>query len=230
MRVALTLVLAAGCGSVANTTPDAPTGVDGSGRPDGAPGPDAACVDTVILAGGQDPGGQGWTIEQSGFAELSFPDAATTQLHTEPGGVTLGGILVLRKDNVIPAGRPFIVDVVLADVASDDHVSYDAPLALIADYTPYPGTVGERAQLVYIDKGQIGWTDDSESRPSDATAFHTYRLAIDSLGGATVSVDGLAVLHRDTFTTNGTFAIGDWTSHGFIEATSQIRSITTICP
>lgn len=231
MRGFLALVVAAGCGSVANTTPDAPTGVDGpGGQPDGRPGPDAACVDTVILAGGSDPTAQGWTVEMSGFAELTFPDATTTQLHTEPGGVTLGGILVLRKDNLIPSGRPFIIDVAIKDVQSDPHNTYNAPLAIIGDYTPYPGTLGERGQLLYLDQTQIGWTDDSQSAPVATTAFHTFRLRLDGAGGATVDVDGAQLLQRDLYTTNGDFAVGDWTSDGFIEATSQIRSITTICP
>jgi hypothetical protein len=232
VRAAVGVLIAVGCGSVPNTTPDAPTGVDGvPGGPDGAPGPDARCVDTVILAGGSDPAAQGWTVEQAGFAELTYPDGQTTQLFTDSGGVEGGGTLVLRRDGAVTPDRAFIIEVVMRVVSTTNpHMGYDMPVGVMGSYSDYPGTVAERRQHVYVDPNQIGWTDDSESAPLATDAFHTYRLDVDQNGDAGLHVDGALVLQRTGYTTNGTIAVGDQTSRIFYEATTQIRSITKLCP
>src|SRR5262245_62149023 len=104
------MLLVVGCGSAPNTTPDAPTGVDGVTGPDGTPRPDARCQDTVILTGGSDPAAQGRIVQQTGFAELTFPDNQTTQLFTDSGGPSAGGTLVLRRDGAVTPGQAFIIE------------------------------------------------------------------------------------------------------------------------
>jgi hypothetical protein len=224
--------LVVGCGSVPNTTPDAPPGVDG--RPDGMPGPDARCEDTVILAGGSDPAPQGWTVELNGFAELTYPDPQTTQLFTDSGGPSAGGTLVLRRDGAVTPGRAFIFEVVLMVVSinSNNHDMYDMPVGIMGSYSGYPGTIAERRQHVYLDTNAVGWTDDSESRVFNTldNTFHTYRLSVDADGAARVDIDGQPSLQRTGFSTNGTIAVGDQTSRIFYEATTRIRSIRMLCP
>jgi hypothetical protein len=231
VRAVCVLVLTAGCGSVPNTTPDAPTGVDGSGRPDGTPGPDGACVDTVILAGGSDPVAQGWTVDTGGFFELTYPSNEITQLHTEAGGIESGGTLVLRRDAAVSPGQPFIVDISLLVVQVDPRLDYDTAAGIFGSYSPYPGTVAQRGETVFIDTGAIGWTDGSQvTAIPGVDSFKTYRLAVEASGEANVWIDGQPALNRPSFTTNGTIAVGDWTDRHFVESTIQIRSVTMICP
>jgi hypothetical protein len=226
----MALLVVAGCGAVPHETTDGPLPGPDATRADA--GPDAGCVDTVILAGGVDPAAQGWVVEQAGFAVLTMPDPTTTQLETMSGGITGGATLVLRKDAAVTPDRPFIIELVMQVVLVDPHNSYNTAAALIGSYTPYPGTLEGRRQLVYVDDNAVGWSDDSESFPVDATdgAFHTYRLAVDAAGNATVSRDGVDILSRTGFTTNGVIAVGDQTSQIFVESTVLIRSISKICP
>jgi hypothetical protein len=59
-----------------------------------------------------------------------------------------------------------------------------------------------------VHSGKIGWADDSESAAVSSAdgLFHTYRLAVDAAGNATVSRDGTQLLTRTGYTTNGTIA------------------------
>jgi hypothetical protein len=201
--------------------------------PDGPPGPDARCEEATLLTGGSDPAAQGWTVQQSGFAELTFPDPQTTQLFTDSGGPEAGGTLVLRRDGAVTPGRAFIIEVVLMVVliGNNEHDLYDMPVGIMGSYSGYPGTVAERQQHVYLDRTRLGWTDDSDTAPFVTTdAFHTYQLSVDEDGAATLSVDGQPLLQRTGFATNGTIAVGDQTSRIFFEATTQVRSIRKLCP
>jgi hypothetical protein len=60
-------------------------------------------------------------------------------------------------------------------------------------------------------------------------AYHTYELAVDAGGTATVRVDGTQALTRSGFTTNGAIAIGDQTNDNVIDSTLRIRSVTRLC-
>lgn len=90
----------------------------------------------------------------------------------------------------------------------------------------------DRAQMIYLDAAAIGWADDTQSSAVNVTdgAYHTYELAVNAAGVATVSVDGAPRLTRSGFTTNGTFAVGDQTNDRNVDGTVRIRSVKKVCP
>ena len=85
--------------------------------------------------------------------------------------------------------------------------------------------------MIYIDSDKIGWADDTQSAAVNALDgnFHTYRLAVDAAGNATVSRDGTALLSRTGYTTNGNLAFGDQTNDANVDSTMQIQSVTLLC-
>jgi hypothetical protein len=53
---------------------------------------------------------------------------------------------------------------------------------------------------------------------------------VDAAKVATVSIDGVAKLTRNNFTTNGTIAIGDQTNDANIDGAVRIKSVERLCP
>lgn len=59
--------------------------------------------------------------------------------------------------------------------------------------------------------------------------YHVHELAVDAAKVATVSVDGVAKLTRNNFTTNGTIAIGDQTNDSNVDGVVRIKSVEKLC-
>ncbi|AKU95994.1 hypothetical protein AKJ09_02658 [Labilithrix luteola] len=53
---------------------------------------------------------------------------------------------------------------------------------------------------------------------------------MDAANVATVSIDGVAKLTRNNYTTNGTIAIGDQTNDPNVDGVMRIKSVTRACP
>lgn len=231
------LVAAAACGDPATAidaaSADAPTDAPADASDDAptdAPAIDA-CTTRVLFTGGADPAAQGWTVVQSGAAELTASGPTDTRLRTQTVG-TAGAHLLLSLPAAVTPGAPFTVDVELQVVAVAPHNQFDAAVAILGSFTPPFATAAQRPQMIYIDADAVGWADDSGRAPVNNLdgAFHTYRLAVDAAGTATVSRDGQPLLTRAGFVTNGTLAIGDQTNDPNVESTILVRSVSLLCP
>jgi len=166
------------------------------------------------------------------IATLSVPSAGVTQLLTStPAGGQSGGQLLIGRAVGVTTGKAFAVEFVVKVIAVAAHNQYDSAAALLGSFTPSVGSQTDRAEMIYIDSDKIGWADDTQSAAVNALDgnFHTYRLAVDSAGNATVSRDGTALLTRSNYTTNGTIAFGDQTNDANIDSTLQIQSVTLLC-
>jgi hypothetical protein len=232
MRVLAGFVLAAvaACGNVeqtpdASTLPDSPPGTPDAGMPDAG-----GCVDTAIFLGGMDVAAQGWDVTQSGAASVNTFGPTITQITTQTVG-SGGAQLLISKRNAVTPGAAFIVELSMQVMAADPHNFLDGASVLMGSFSGGFGDGVERGEMIYIDPGAIGWADDTGTAPGNATdTFHNYRLSVDAGGNATVSRDGVALLNRAGFTTNGTIAFGDQTNDANVEANLLIRSVTLICP
>jgi|GEM_PF-3278851 len=206
-----------------------------------APGIDAPAVDAPIdavpvdactvltrLRGGNDPGQQGWDVALQPPASLTYPTPTTTQLTTSSSGST-GGQLLLSLPGAVTL--PFTLEVTLRVDAVTSHNHFDAPVAIMGSFTPPFGNSVDRAQMIYVDAGFIGWADDSQRAPLNALDgdFHVYRLEVDAAGTATVRRDGQAVLSRAGYTTTGRIAVGDQTNDVNLDSTITIQQVTTNC-
>jgi hypothetical protein len=225
----LALVLVIGCGSVEEQRPDAPANPDAPGASD-APQPDAGCVDTPIFLGGMDPMAQGWVVTESGAANVTTFGPTITQLQTQTVGGAGAQLLLSRPGTVVP-GSAFIVELSMQVMSVDPHNFLDGASVLMGSYSGGFGNGVERGQMIYIDASAVGWADDTGMAPgSSFDTFHNYRLAVDAGGNATVSRDGVEILTRAGFSTNGTIAFGDQTNDANVEANLLVRSVTLICP
>ncbi len=112
------------------------------------------------------------------------------------------------------------------------HNSLDSGAAILGSFTPSFGNSTDRSQMIYLDSAAIGWADDTQSAAFSVTdgAYHVYELAVDAAKVATVSVDGVAKLTRNNFTTNGTIAIGDQTNDANVDGAVRIKSVERLCP
>lgn len=220
--LAAVLPVAAACGSGKHPAADASSAAD-------APEPDAATCPTRLLTGGTDVATQGWSVVMQAPATLSYgPDYVKLQTST---GATTSGQLLLDYPGAVEAGKPFKLQVVMLVEAVNPHNQFDAGAAILGSFTSGFGLPAERGQMIYLDSGKIGWADDTQSFAVAVTdsAYHTYELAVDAAGAATMSVDGTQALTRNGFTTNGTIAVGDQTNEKGIDSTLRIRSVTRLC-
>jgi hypothetical protein len=198
---------------------------------DATPPPDLAC-NPVVFQGGVDPTAQGWTITSIQPATLSSPGAGITQIQTSTNsGAQSGGQLLVSRAIGIGAGHAFTIELVVRVNAVAAHNQLDSAAALLGSYGGGPGTPTDRAEMIYIDGDKIGWGDDTQSAAVSALdgQFHTYRLAVDATGNATVSRDGTPLLTRSGFTTNGTIAFGDQTNDANVDSTFQLESVSLLC-
>jgi hypothetical protein len=193
---------------------------------------DAPCVTRAVFLGGTAPEDQGWTITTQGSANVSTAGPSITTLETQTTGGTSGAQLLLSLPDAVEPGEPFIVELVMRVLAVNAHNFLDGAAVLMGSYDGGFGNGDDRAQMLYVDADAIGWTDDTQSVPAAAIdgAFHTYVLAVDAAGNATVSRDGVELLSRVGFTTNGTIAFGDQTNDANIESNLYIRSVSLLCP
>jgi hypothetical protein len=194
------------------------------------PPPDLACA--PLFVGGVDPATQGWTTILQQPATLSTPSPGVTQLQTTTtSGAPSSGQLLLWRSAAIMTGKAFTIDFVVKVIAVSPHNQYDSATALMGSLTPSAGTQTDRGEMIYIDGDKIGWGDDTQSAAANALDgnFHTYRLAVDAAGNATVSRDSTALLSRSGYTTTGNLAFGDQTNDPNVDSTMQIQSVTLLC-
>jgi hypothetical protein len=172
-----------------------------------APAADAATCPTTLLTGGTDVAAQGWSVVIQPPATLTNgPDYV--KLQTTPGTMTSGQLL-LNYPGAVEMGKPFKIQVVMLVEAVNPHNPLDSAAAILGSFTPPFGAGNDRNQMIYLDASKIGWADDAQSFAVAVTdnAYHTYELAVDAGGNATVRVDGIQALTRTGFTTNGAIAL-----------------------
>lgn len=219
----------AGCGSVGSPAADASVAVDASGQVDAAI--NAPGCPTVLLAGGNPVGAQGWSVVIQPPAQLSNgPDHARLQTTTTTGATT-GGQLLLSYPGAVETGKPFKIQVVMLVESVNPHNQSDSGAAIMGSFTPPFGTMAERGQMIYLDAGKVGWADNAQSFDVAVanSSYHTYELSVDADGAARLTVDGVQALARTGFVVNGAIAIGDQTNDPNIDSTLRIRSVTRLC-
>ncbi len=135
-----------------------------------------------------------------------------------------GGQLLLTYPNAVQDGTPFKLQVVMLVESVNTHNPLDSAAAILGSLTGAFGGTADRAQMIYLDSGKIGWADDSQSFTTSVQdgAYHTYVLSVDASKVAQVRADGNPALTRNNFTTNGTIAIGDQTNDANFESTLLI--------
>jgi hypothetical protein len=222
-------IAAAACGSVKSSATDASPAGDAP-APD-APAPDAATCPTRLLTGGTDVASQGWSVVMQPPAMLTYGMDFVRLQTTTSTNATISGQLLLNYPGAVESGKPFKIQVVMLVEAVNPHNQFDAGAAILGSFVPAFGTPAERSQMIYLDAAKIGWADDTQSFAVAVTnnAYHTYELAVDAGGDATVSVDGTQALTRNGFTTNGAIAVGDQTNDANVDSTLRIRSVTRLC-
>jgi hypothetical protein len=216
-----------GCGSTKGSSVDANTSIDAA--IDVAI--DAPACPKMLLVGGTDVVSQGWSIIMQPPASLTNgPDYALLQTST-PAGTSTSGQLLLSYPGALEAGQPFKLQVVMLVAAVNPHNQLDSGAAILGAFTPPFGGTSDRSQMIYLDSGKIGWSDDTQSFAVSITnnAYHTYELSVDANNVARVSVDGVQALMRSGFTFNGTIAVGDQTNDRNVDSTLRIRSVTKLC-
>ncbi len=129
-------------------------------------------------------------------------------------------------------GQAFKLQVVMQVVAVEPHDQFDSAAAIMGSLHGSVGTQTDRGEMIYLDSAAIGWSDDTEHYAVDVTdgAYHTYVLALDAAGNASVSIDGVTALTRTGYVSNGTIAVGDQTNDANVDSTLRIRSVTLLCP
>lgn len=204
---------------IADATVDASAPIDAGG-----------CKPTVLLQGGTDVVAQGWTVAAMSPSELSYPAGFTRIATSTNTGAFSGGALLLTRANALQV--PFAIEVVLRVESVQPHNPLDSAAAILGSLTGTVGNQTERSQMVFLDSTSVGWADDTQSAAAVVvdTKTHTYVLSVDEQNVARVTVDGVAKLTRNNFTTNGTLAIGDQTNDANVDAVLQIESVTKLCP
>lgn len=220
LRYVLLSALVGACGS-------------GESNPDASPSdgpPIDACVPTPVFIGGMDPTAQGWTVTRTGSATISTAGPSITSLVTTTVG-TAGAHQLLSKPNLVTPGQPFDVELDIQINAVNPHNFLDSAAVLMARYTGPFGDGTDRAQMLYFDADRVGWADDTGNFLTNNLdgAFHTYRLQVDAAGNATVYRDGISILTRVGYMTNGTIAFGDQSNDPNVESSLYIRSVTLRC-
>lgn len=221
--------------------------IDGVVYAEGAPNPANACETCVpatttttwtarasvpLLVGGDDITAQGWTTVTQAPNTLTYgADYVRLETSTNGGASTSGQLLITRASS-FDGTRPFKIRVTMQVESVSTHNSFDSGAAIMGSLTPPFGTGPDRSQMIYLDSAAIGWADDTQSAAFAVTdgAYHVYELAVDAAKVATVSIDGVARLTRNDFTTNGTIAIGDQTNDANVDGAVRIMSVERICP
>ena len=222
------LVLLVGCGSVKDKPADA--AIDTAAAID-APG-EAGCQPEPLLVGGSDVAAQGWAIVMQPPATVSNgPDFVHLQTSTQPNQ-QVSGQLLLNYPGALDVGKPFKIQVVMLVEQVNPHNSFDSAAAIMGSYGGGFGLGDDRSEMIFLDAGTLGWADDTQSFNAQIVnnAFHTYELAVDAAGNATVTIDGTTALTRSGFTFNGAIAIGDQTNDANVDSSLRIRSVTKLCP
>lgn len=219
--------------------------IDGVLHEAGAPNPANACevcapatsttqwmprASVPLLVGGEDIEAQGWKMNSMAPSLLSYgPDYV--RLTTSTSG-SMGGVLLISLANAVDTTKPFTLRMKILVEAVNRHNQLDSGAAILAGYTPVFGQSVERAQMIYLDSGAIGWADDSQSAAFSVTdgKYHDYELSVDAAKVARVSIDGVEKLTRSNFSMNGTLALGDQTNDPNVDGTMRIKSVERLCP
>jgi hypothetical protein len=165
-------------------------------------------------------------------ATVSYgPDYVHLQTSTTPGTPS-GGQLLLNYPGAFDAAKPFKLEVVMLVEQVNPHNSFDSAAAIMGSYGGGAGVGNDRDEMIYLDGDAIGWADDTQSFnvSVENNEFHTYVLAVDASGTATVTVDGVNALTRNGFLYNGAIAVGDQTNDPNVDSALRIRSVTLLCP
>ncbi|WP_223634185.1 hypothetical protein [Corallococcus sp. EGB] len=184
-----------------------------------------------LLVGGTDITTQGWTTYSQAPNSLTYGlDYVRLETSTPTNGRTSGQLLIARP-NTVDTTQPFKIRVTMQVESVSKHNQLDSGAAILGSLTGSVGNGTDRAQMLYLDSAAIGWGDDTQSSAFSVTdgAYHVYELAVDAAKVATVSVDGVAKLTRNNFTTNGTIAIGDQTNDPNVDGTVRIKSVEKLC-
>jgi len=221
--------------------------IDGGVYAAGAPNPANACETCVpaasttqwtarasvpLLVGGDNITAQGWTTVAQTPNTLTYgADYVRLATSTNSGASTSGQLLIMRA-NAFDGTKPFKLHVTMQVESVNTHNTLDSGAAILGSFTPPFGNGTDRSQLIYLDSAAIGWADDTQSAAFSVTggAYHVYELSVDAAKVATVSIDGVAKLTRNNFTTNGTIAIGDQTNDVNVDGAVRIKSVERLCP
>ncbi|WP_095987824.1 hypothetical protein [Cystobacter fuscus] len=221
--------------------------IDGVFHASGAPNPGNACEACVpetsttqwtaratvpLLVGGHDIAAQGWTTASQTPNTLTYgADYVRLATSTSSGARTSGQLLIMRA-NALDTTKPFTLRVTMQVESVNTHNQLDSGAAILGSFTPPAGNSADRSQMIYLDSAAIGWADDTQSAAFSVTdsAYHVYELSVDTKKVATVSIDGVAKLTRNNFTTTGTIAIGDQTNDPNIDGAVRIKSVERLCP
>jgi hypothetical protein len=224
MRVRSFIVsaLLLGCGEVKHVPTDAPGG-------DGA-APDAPACPRTLLLGGTLVEPQGWSVVMQQPANLSYgPDYVRLDTSTPPGASTSGQLLLSYPGALPPP--PFRFQVVLLVERVSPHNGSDAAAAIMASFSPPFGAGNDRAQMIYLDGGSIGWADDTQAFTTTVVnnTYHTVEVAVDASTTARVKIDGIAALTRSGFVSNGALTRRPDPADHAARRRSRSRTSVSIC-
>jgi hypothetical protein len=221
--------------------------IDGVVHASGAPNPGNACETCVpetsttrwtarasvpLLVGGDDIAAQGWTTVSQTPNTLTYGADYVRLATSTSSGAQTSGQLLIRRANALDATKPFTFRVTMQVESVKTHNQLDSGAAILGSFTPSVGGPVDRAQMIYLDNAAIGCADDTQSAAFSVTdgAYHVYALSVDAAKVATVSIDGVAKLTRNNFSTNGTIAIGDQTNDLNVDGAVRIKSVERLCP
>lgn len=185
-----------------------------------------------LLVGGQPLAAQGWVVvSQAPFTLTTGADFTRLATSTN-GGAPSSGQLLISRAGVVDAGVPFTLRAELQVESASPHNPLDSGAAILATFTPPLGMGTDRATMVYLDPTAIGWADDTQSAAIAITngLYRTYLFSVDATNTARVSVDGVPLLTRSGFVSNGTFAFGDQSNDPNVDGVMRIRSVDLMCP
>jgi hypothetical protein len=220
--------------------------IDGTFYEEGTPNPANACEvctpatsttawspreSIPLLVGGTDIVAQGWTTYMQAPNTLTYAEDYTRLATSTDSGARTSGQLLIAKTNALDPTQPFKLRVTMQVESVSRHNQLDSGAAILGSITGSVGNPTDRAQMIYLDSAAIGWADDTQSSAFSMTdgAYHVYELAVNADKVATVSVDGVAKLTRNNFTTNGTIAIGDQTNDANVDGAMRIKSVEKLC-
>ncbi|WP_224366391.1 hypothetical protein [Hyalangium versicolor] len=191
-----------------------------------------ARASTPLLVGGTDIAAQGWTTVAQAPNTLTYGADYVRLATSTNGGARTSGQLLITRANALDATKPFKLRVTMQVESVNTHNQLDSGAAILGSFTPSAGNSTDRSQMIYLDSAAIGWADDTQSAAFSVTdgAYHVYELAVDSAKVATVSIDGVAKLTRNNFTSNGSIAIGDQTNDPNVDGAVRIKSVERVCP
>jgi hypothetical protein len=185
-------------------------------------GPDGACQPATLLVGGSNIAVQGWRVEASGSATISY-GLGYTELRTTGNARQL---IVLP--NAVSTDR-FSVELVLEVIAAGGHTPGNASVALMGSFAAPVGSDADRERMIFLDDGAIGFGDGGTSIGLQTRGSHVYTLERTDDGDVRVTVPGVE-MSTGPYTTNGTIAIGDQTTAAGLDSTIRISRVTRLCP